>query len=309
MRPGELWRERLRPLLLFPGLLALLFFVEQRILLPRAAEQQPETAVAVWERHAETHSDYAPAVTRLAQEHFEADDLEAARRGFERGLSLDPDYEPAVIGMNAVVREADGREAAIAQLAPYFRAHPECDPCAQNLAADHLALGHLDRAMEYVEPLVRERVYLLPPNYSLYDPRADRFMLAGRIYEAAGRREDAIELYRVAIRRYGRNANAHFRAGRLLLSADPEQARSHFERYRNLAPREPRGFAYLARAQLALGDRGAALATLDAGEQLLADAGGPRAEGWRRQLRSLRERARRGAQAGGDGKTDQPTEM
>ena len=65
METGGFWRDRLLPVLAFPGVLAALLLLEQGFLLPRAAERPPEATLALWQRHVEAHPDFAPSRTRL----------------------------------------------------------------------------------------------------------------------------------------------------------------------------------------------------------------------------------------------------
>jgi tetratricopeptide (TPR) repeat protein len=292
MRGRPLWRERVLPLLAFPGGFALLIALEQVVLAPRSAERGPGATLSLWERHAADHPGFAPSRGRLGEERYRAGDHAGARAEFERALQLDPAYEPAVIGLNAAIRNLEGREAAIAQLEAYFAEHPECQPCAQNLAADHFALDDLDAAFRYIQPVVARRTYVMPGDYGHQGPASDGFLLAGRIYEAKGLRDEAAGHYRTALRRYARNPVAHFRLGRLELERDPAAAAGHFERLVALSPGEARGYLWLARARLAAGRRGDALAALDEGERVLAGAPPDVRGRWREAYAAERTKAR-----------------
>jgi tetratricopeptide (TPR) repeat protein len=83
-------------------------------------------------------------------------------------------------------------------------------------------------------------------------------VLAGRIYEAAGRTAEAAAYFDAALRRNPNDPAARRHAGRLALESDPATALEHWDRYRALAPEDPLGDYFAARAHLALGDPEAA---------------------------------------------------
>jgi tetratricopeptide (TPR) repeat protein len=285
MTPSELWRERARPLVLFPGLILLALGVEVGLLRPRAAERSPQQSVEFWERHAAAHPDYASSQIRVGQEYQLRGRIEQARAAYQRALAVDPDSWFAAIGLNGVARSSEGRRAAVLQMQAFLATHPDCLACRQNLAADLLALGDVPAARRHIDAVLASRTYRPPLHYGLVDSGSELFGLAGRIYEASGEPEEASRLYHRALQRDPDNPGPHRSLGMLLTKRDPETAASHLERYSQLRPQDVRGPLLHARALLASGQADAALARLEtARAQPPAPPDSDAGRRWRREL-------------------------
>ena len=123
MKAGDLWRERARPLVLFPGLILLALAVEVGVLRPQAAERAPAQSVDFWERHAAAHPDYGSSQIRVGQEYQLQGRSDEARAAYHRALRVDPDSWFAAIGLNGVTRTNDGM-SSIPRIGPTRRWPP-----------------------------------------------------------------------------------------------------------------------------------------------------------------------------------------
>jgi tetratricopeptide (TPR) repeat protein len=160
-----------------------------------------EATLVFWQDHAARHPDFALAHSRLGLAYQAAGRDDLARDAYERALALEPDLEEAAIGLNNALRRSAGRAASLAQLEAYAAAHPDCLVCAYNLAADHLALGALERARPLVERALREGGDASSPSYGERDLRLEALLLAGRYHAARGERASAISYFEAALAR------------------------------------------------------------------------------------------------------------
>ena len=188
------WRDRLLPVLGFPGLLLLGFLVEQLWLAPRVASRTPEENVAFWAVEAARHPDFAPAQVRLGLAQRRAGNLVGARQAFERALLADPHAEDAGIGLNGALRDAGDVRGAVAQMESFLRDNPGCLVCRQNLASDYLTLGRVADARREIDVVLSSGTPPVSPVYGPVDLRGSALLLAGRVYAASGDRQRAIEL-------------------------------------------------------------------------------------------------------------------
>jgi tetratricopeptide (TPR) repeat protein len=188
------WRDRLLPVLAFPGLILLGFLVEQIVLVPRVSSRPPEESVGFWRTQAARHPDFAPVQVRLGLAQRQAGNLTGAREAFERALAADPHAEDAAIGLNGTFRDSGDVPGAVAQMASFLRDNPRCLVCRQNLAADYLTLGRVGDARREIDIVLASGTPPVSPIYGPADLRGTALVLAGRIYAAAGERERAIEL-------------------------------------------------------------------------------------------------------------------
>jgi tetratricopeptide (TPR) repeat protein len=246
---------RLRMLLLFPGLILLGLWVEKTLLSPRAAARAPQDEVRYWQRHAESNPSFAPAQVRLALAYQRASDWPRAAQAYAAALALDADSEEAAVGRSDVLRREGRRDEAVARLEEFTREHPACVVCLQNLAAEYLDLGRIEPARRAVERLLASDLTLGEGMYGATDLRFEAWLLAGRVYAAAGDHARALELFREATRR------------------DPADLRGHL---------------FQARSQLASGQREEARSALAEAQARLPGAGGDAR--WRREIAELEAR-------------------
>ncbi len=188
------WRDRLLPVLGFPGVLLLGFLLEQRLLVPRVASRAPRENVAFWAVEAARHPGFAPVQVRLALAQRRAGNLVGARQAFERALAADSHAEDAAIGLNGTLRDSGDLRGAVAQMEEFLHENPSCLVCRQNLASDYLTLGRVADARREVDVVLNSGTPPVSPVYGNVDLRGSALLLAGRIYAAAGERERAIEL-------------------------------------------------------------------------------------------------------------------
>jgi tetratricopeptide (TPR) repeat protein len=215
MNARELWRERIRPVVGFPGLLLLAFLVERMLVAPRAAERTPESAVAYWQRQAERHPDFPLTQSRLGLEYSRVGDFAKARGAFERALASNPDAEQAAVGLNGALRAQGELPAAVAQMTEFLGRNPGCLVCEQNLASDLFALGRLDEAKQHIDALLPIERPTLAPEYGQLDLRTDALRLGGRIYAARGDDVRARALYEQALARRPDDGNVRGEIARL----------------------------------------------------------------------------------------------
>ena len=188
------WRDRLLPVLGFPGLILLGFLVEQLLLVPRVATRPPGESVTFWAMQAARHPDFAPVQVRLALAQRQAGNFAGARLAFERALAADPHAEDAAIGLNGALRDAGDVRGAVAQMADFLRDNPRCLVCRQNLASDYLTLGRVGDARREIDIVLTSGAPPVSPVYGPVDLHGKALLLAGRVYAAAGERSRAIEL-------------------------------------------------------------------------------------------------------------------
>jgi len=255
------WKERIRPIVGFPGLILLALGIELWVIGEPVAS--PDERLAFWEGHADSHPGYAESQVRLALEYEQRGRYEEARERFEAALAADPDSEAAAIGLNGLTRRLQGSARALAQMQAFVERHPGCRPCRQNLAYDHLELGDPEAARRQIEDVLANETYVAPLHYGPTGSRVDAYLLAGRIHAALG---------------------------------DFVEAASALERARSLAPRDVR--VPLARARLELRRQRPRAALEHIDRALALEPGHPRARELRRRaLARTRQRASAGEDA------------
>jgi len=215
MNARERWRERIRPVLGFPGLLLLAFVVERTVIAPYAARRTPESGVAYWERQAERHPDFALTQVRLGMEYTEVQNWVGARSAFERALAADPHCEQAAVGLNSVLRSAGDVARATELMIEFARANPGCLVCEQDIASGLLQLGRTDDAKRHIEIVLAEEHPRVAPEYGPLDLRTDALALAGRIYAAAGEPDRARGYFEQALARRPRDGKVQSEMARL----------------------------------------------------------------------------------------------
>jgi tetratricopeptide (TPR) repeat protein len=255
-------RDHVILLIAFPGLIALALLVERVALAPWRAARSDREELAIWSRFAEDHPTFATAQVRLGQAQLRVGDRDGAIASFEHALALDPDLETAALGLSQLHRDAGDRARAAAVLEPFVVRQPNCLECWQDLAADALAAGDLERASADIERVLRSGAYLPSVTNSSFSLARARF-LAGRIEEARGSVDAALNDYAAALRLDARLASAHQRAGALLVARDPRAAAVHLEQYRAQNPGDLHGALPLATAYRELGDVGSARRVLE----------------------------------------------
>jgi tetratricopeptide (TPR) repeat protein len=215
MNARERWRERIRPVVGFPGLLLLAFVLERTVIAPYAARRAPESGVAYWERQAERHPDFALTQVRLGMEYTRVGNLVGARGAFERALATDPRCEQAAVGLNDVLRSSGDMAGATAKMMEFARANPGCLVCEQDIASGLLALGRVDEAKRHIQIVLAEEHPRVAPEYGPLDLRTDALALAGRIYAAAGEPQRARDYFEQALARRPRDGKVQSEIARL----------------------------------------------------------------------------------------------
>jgi len=215
MNARERWRERIRPVLGFPGLLLLAFVVERAVVAPYAATRTPESGVAYWEQQAARHPEFALTQVRLGMEYTQVENWVGARTAFERALAADPHCEQAAIGLDNVLRSSGDVEGATAKMIEFAAANPGCLVCEQEIASGLLVLGRTDEAKQHIGVVLAEEHPRVAPEYGPLDLRTDALALAGRIYAAAGEPERAREYYQQALARRPRDGKVQSEIARL----------------------------------------------------------------------------------------------
>jgi tetratricopeptide (TPR) repeat protein len=249
-------------LIAFPGLILLALVVEKTALAPRRAARPTEQDVEIWRSFAAQHPQFGAAQVRLADAELKAGDRAAAIEAYQRALELAPDLQGAALGLSQLHRDAGDHRAAIAVLEPFVAKQTGCLECLQNLAADYLALGDLERAASYIERVTSSAVYLPSVSNSNFSFGRAR-LLAGRIDEARGQLDAAVDHYQAALRYDPRLVGAHLLLGHVLLARAPRAALAHLEAYRAANPGDLRGALSLAEAYGDLGDEVAARRVLE----------------------------------------------
>jgi tetratricopeptide (TPR) repeat protein len=201
MNARERWRERIRPVLGFPGLLLLALVIERTVVAPYAAQRPPESGVAYWEKQAERHPDFALTQVRLGMEYTQMGNRVGARDAFERALAADPHCEQAAVGLNDVLRSSGDVARATEQMLEFARANPGCLVCEQDIALGLFLLGRTDEAKRHIQIVLAEEHPKVAPEYGPLDLRSDALALAGRIYAAAGERDRARDYFEQALAR------------------------------------------------------------------------------------------------------------
>ncbi|HTY18685.1 MAG TPA: tetratricopeptide repeat protein [Myxococcota bacterium] len=215
MNGRERWRERIRPVIGFPGLLLLAFVIERAVVMPYAARRTPEAGVQYWERQAERHPDFPLTLVRLGMEYSQAGNLVGARDAYARALAAKPDCEQAAVGLNEVLRSSGDVAGATAKMMEFAAANPGCLVCEQDIASGLLALGRLDEAKRHVQLVLAVEHPVVAPEYGPVDLRTDALALAGRIYAAAGEREQARDYFQQALARRPRDGKVQSEMARL----------------------------------------------------------------------------------------------
>ncbi len=258
-------RIRIAALFLVVGSAIVLYEVER-------PPSPPALTLAYWQQHVARNPDFGLAHSRLGLAFEGVGRIEAARAAYVRALELEPGLEEAAIGLNGVLRKTAGRRAAIEQLAAWSQSHPDCIACAYNLASDHLALGELELARPQIERALAEGGSASSPIYGSRDLQLEALLLAGRYHDARGDAAQAARYFEAALARQPESSAAHFQLGRLRLASEPAASLEHWRRLRELAPADPRGPLFEARARIATRDFEAAERALRAAEHLSAAA-------------------------------------
>lgn len=232
----------------------------------------PALTLAYWQQHVARNPDFGLAHSRLGLAFEGMGRIEEARAAYARALELEPELEEAAIGLNGALRQTAGRRAAIEQLEAWSQSHPDCIACAYNLASDHLALGELELARPQIERALAEGGSASSASYGARDLQLEALLLAGRYHEARGDAAHAAHFFEAALARQPDSSAAHYQLGRLRLTSDPAASLEHWRRLRELAPADPRGPLFEARARIATRDFEAAERALQAAERVAAAA-------------------------------------
>jgi Tfp pilus assembly protein PilF len=215
MNARERWRECIRPVIGFPGLLLLAFVIERTVVAPYSAERPPESGVEYWERQAERHPDFALTQMRLGMEYTKVGNLAGARGAFERALAADPHCEQAAVGLNDVLRSSGDVAGATAKMMEFARENPGCLVCEQNIASGLLSLGRPDEAKAHIQIVLAVEHPKVAPEYGPLDLRTDALSLAGRIYAAAGETAQARGYFEQALARRPQDGRVQSEIARL----------------------------------------------------------------------------------------------
>lgn len=250
--------DHLLLLILFPGLILVAVAIEQLWLAPHRAARPAAERVAVWRDYVEQHPNFVMGHIRLGQVLVETGDPVAAGAAFRRALEVDPDSVAAAIGLSDTHRTQGDLQGSLAVMEGFLETHPGCFECLQNIASDRFSLGDLDGALAAIEQLVGRRGVGLPSVAGTNLNLATTKLLAGRIYEAQGRSEEAREFYEAALRLDPMLPLALLRVAESEMGRDPAAAVELLNRYRQLRPRDPQGARLLAEALSRIGDEAAA---------------------------------------------------
>jgi tetratricopeptide (TPR) repeat protein len=210
-----LWRERLRPLVGFPGLLLLAFLIERMVLAPSAAQRPPESGVAFWTDQAQRHPEFPLTQLRLGIECARARDFDGAKAAFERVLVLDPHSEQAAIGLDGVLRAQGDIAGTVPLMESFLQNNPGCTACEQSLAVSLFSLRRLDEARRHVEVVLQRGDTGHGAEYGAIDLRTEALTLAGRIYVAQGEPERARHMFDEVLARRPNDAAARNEMARL----------------------------------------------------------------------------------------------
>ena len=160
MDRGNLWRERLLPILGFPGLFAAALLLDQVWLAPKRATMSWPDAAAFWASQAPRRPQYGDTQLRLGLAYASTQRWPEAVAAYEDALRANPELEDAASGrataLSALGRGAEGR----ADLERFYSDHPLCAVCALSLAFWDADAGETARAIALAEraaELARER--------------------------------------------------------------------------------------------------------------------------------------------------------
>lgn len=151
MAGRELWRERVLPILAFPGLLAAVLLLDVTWMAPRRATVSWQQAAAFWEQQAARRPAYGPSQLRLAVADATLQRWKEALDAYDRALRADPDLEEAASGRATALSELGRGAEGRADLERFYAEHPQCAVCALSLALWDAAAGEADRALARAE--------------------------------------------------------------------------------------------------------------------------------------------------------------
>lgn len=142
------------------------------------------------------------ALVRLGEVQLEVGRLDEAESAFRSALQLIPAASSALAGLGQVALARRDFERAVSYLEAALRAVPEANRLHYPLAMAYRGLGDMEQAKQHLE--LRGSVGLKPP-----DPLVDELesltrgervpLVRGRVAFAAGRFEEAAELFRQAV--------------------------------------------------------------------------------------------------------------
>lgn len=260
-----------------------------RVALLRELHGDPEGALEIWGRALEACSahglDYAWCAAQAGDVQVRRGDFEAARAAYEASLAAQSEYYLARVGLarcsiaQGKLRDAESHLLGLAE------SHGDVSTLAL-LVDVQTALGHDDDAKATTEELIASERQSAAQGAP--DPRGLALFLSDRAMDGRGR--DAKSAVAMLASAGGPTvANEDARAWALLAAGNPLEARAHAKQARRTGSRNPLVLFHAGAIELALGEREAGRALLEA-----ALAGGLRADiGAAKSARALLEQSTR----------------
>ncbi len=186
-------------------------------------------AVELFQQVLELEPGYAPAWTGISRnyQNMTADGLLEEHEGFqmavnaiEKALQLDPDLAEAHARLGLLILSFNQEPVRAAEhFSKAMKLNPNDPAALQGMANFAVYIGENQTAIDFGEAAV------------LRDPvDASLHLKLGDYYRAAGRTEDALSAYRVAMNLNPEISGGHYKLGTaLLISGEPEQALVQFE--------------------------------------------------------------------------------
>lgn len=238
---------------------------------------------------------YLPAVLRLAEIRRLESDHDAARRLFERALSIDRSSAAAYRGLGLLAASEEQLDSAVAQLETALSLAPEASSLHQPLGLAYRDLGELDKARQHLAQAGQEEVEIPDPVLARLSQAATqtphwkalaarregdldtalaehakavaeepdnvtyRLAYSGSL-ALAERYDDAIAQLEELLRRNPSHAVGHYRLGRMLIlrQAKVERGMAELRRAVELAPELAPAVKMLAAMEARRGDFAAA---------------------------------------------------
>lgn len=160
---------------------------------------------------------------------FKVGDNEAARTSFERALELQPDLDAAMRALALIYYKESQFTEAVGMVEKYLEINPEDNELIRMRWDLYKAIGDTEKEAEAFKALAAA------------DPEVmvvELFNTGAKLFEG-GNTKDAQGYFERVLEIDPNHARSHYQLALCLVTADPAKAKTHFEKFIEVAPDDP----------------------------------------------------------------------